>query len=205
VPEVGFHGLPGRGVGESLQDQGQAVVGELDGSDGLAAEGLKGVPKFVGPGLDGGFAMVGAGEDISDPGGDEPAVGESLVEWMRWKMAVKDLGELELDEESQEQGNVIDAFVGQFEGSVHGGSPTRGLGKSSLYRGGPTGGKIQAKNHEYGNYRNFGLGYNCSITIRLIREIRVLTSSFADFEGVHWVKKLSASLPVPGKLSGSQT
>jgi Uma2 family endonuclease len=32
-----------------------------------------------------------------------------------------------------------------------------------------------------------------------------LSSSFADFEGVHRVKKLSASLPVLGKLSGSQT
>ena len=45
-------------------------------------------------------------------------------------MAVEDLGELELDQEAQEQGDVIDAFVGQFEGGVHGGTPTRVLGKA---------------------------------------------------------------------------
>jgi hypothetical protein len=129
VPEVGFQGLPDRRFGESLQDQGQAVVGELDGSDGLAAEDLKGVPKFVGPGLNGGLAMVGAGKDVSDPDGDEPSVGETLVERVGGEVAVEDLGEFELDEESQEQGDVIDTFVGQFEGGVHSGSPTSGLGK----------------------------------------------------------------------------
>ena len=94
----------------------------------------------VGPGLDGGLAVVGAGEDVSDPDGDEPSVGEPLVEGVGWEMAVEDLGELELDEEAQEQGHVIDPLVGQFEGGVHGGSPTSGLGKPSLYRGGAAGG-----------------------------------------------------------------
>ena len=40
-------------------------------------------------------------------------------------MAVEELGEAELDQEAQEQGDVIDAFVGQFQGGVHGGTPTR--------------------------------------------------------------------------------
>jgi len=80
LPELGFQGLPSRWVGEALQDQGQAVVAELDGPEGWADAGLEGVPEFLGPGLDGGFAMVGAGEDVSDPDGDEPAIGESLVE-----------------------------------------------------------------------------------------------------------------------------
>ena len=31
VPEIGFQGLPGRRVAEALQEQGQAVVAELDG------------------------------------------------------------------------------------------------------------------------------------------------------------------------------
>jgi hypothetical protein len=62
------------------------------------------------------------------------------VEGVGWEMAVEDLGELELDEEAQEQGHVIDPLVGQFEGGVHGGSPTSGLGKPSLYRGGAAGG-----------------------------------------------------------------
>ena len=52
---------------------------------------------------------------------------------------IEDLGEMELDEESEEQGDVIDAFVGQFEGGVHVGSPTSGWGKPSLYRGGRSG------------------------------------------------------------------
>ena len=52
------------------------------------------------------------------------------------EMPVEDLGELELDEESQEQGHVIDPFMGQFECGIHGGSPTNGWGKSSLYRSG---------------------------------------------------------------------
>jgi hypothetical protein len=126
VPEVGFQGLPsGLGV-ETLQEQGQAVVAELDGADALTDEGFQGVLEFLGPGLDGGLAVVGSGEDVGDPGGDEPAVGEPLVEGVGREVAVEDLGELELDEESQEQGHVIDAFVGQFEGGVHGGAPTRG-------------------------------------------------------------------------------
>src|SRR5207248_6900585 len=100
-------------------------------------EGFEGVVEVVGAGRDGGGAVVGVGEDVCDPDGGEPAVGESLVKRVGRVMAVEDLGEAELDEESQEQGYVIDAFVGQFEGGVHGGSPTSGLGKPSLYRGGP--------------------------------------------------------------------
>ena len=175
VPEVGFQGLPsGLGV-EPLQEQGQAVVAELDGADRLADEGLEGVVEFLGPGLDGGLAVVGTGEDVGDPDGDEPAIGESLVEGVGGVVAVEDLGELELDEESQEQGHVIDAFVGQFEGGVHGGSPTRDWGKSSLYRGGRAGGKIQAKKREHGNYRKVRLRHNSCFTVHLIREIRVST------------------------------
>jgi hypothetical protein len=160
VPEVGFEGLArGRGI-EALQEQGEAVVAELDGADGLADGGLEGVVESLGPGLDGCLAVVGAGEDVGDPGGDEPAVGESLVERVGGEVAIEDLGELELDEESQEQGHVIDAFVGQFEGGVHGGTPTRGRGKSSLYRAGWAGGKIQAKKREHGIYGKVGLRYN---------------------------------------------
>ena len=129
VPEVGFQGLPGRRVGESFQDQGQAIVAELDGADGLADEGLEGVAEVVGPGLDGGLAVVGSGKDVGDPAGDEPAVGESLVERIRGEMAVEDLGELELDQESHEQGHIIDPFVGQFEGASTSGLQ-RGCGES---------------------------------------------------------------------------
>jgi hypothetical protein len=153
LPEIGFQGLPSGRVTEALQDQGQAVVAEFDGPDRLADEGLKGVLEILGPGLDGGLAVVGAGEDIGDPDGDEPSVGESLVERMRWEMTVEDLRETEFAEETQEQGYVVDPLVGQFEGGVHGGSPTRDLGKSSLYRRGQAEGMIQAKQREHGNYR----------------------------------------------------
>jgi hypothetical protein len=118
--------------------------------------------------------MVGSGEDVGDPDGDEPAVGESLVEGVGGEVTVEDLGEFEFDEESQEEGDVIDAFVGQFECSVHGVAPTRVWGKSSLYRGGPAGGKIQVKKREHGPYRKVRLRHNSCFTIRLIREIRVL-------------------------------
>jgi hypothetical protein len=160
VPEVGFQWLPRVRVGESLQDQGQAIVGELDGPDRLSEGGLEGVPEPVGPVLDGGLAVVGVGEDVGNPGGDEPAVGEPLVEWVWREVSVEDLGESELDEEAEEQGDVIDTFVGQFEGGVHGGSPTRVRGKPSLYRAGGAGEKIQAKRREHGKYGQVGLRHN---------------------------------------------
>ncbi len=160
LPEVGFQSLPDFGVGQSLEDQGQAVVGELDGSNRLSQGRLEGVLESLSPGLDGRLAVVGAGEDVSDPDGDEPSVGESLVERVGWEMAVEDLGELELGEESQEQGHVIDTLVGQLQGVVHGGSPTRVSGKPSLYRVGRGGEKIQVKEREYGDYVVFGLRCN---------------------------------------------
>src|SRR4051794_18211474 len=152
VPEIGLQGLPSGLVVEALQEQGQAVVAELDGADSLSDEGFEGVLEFLGPGLDGGLAVVGSGEDVGDPDGDEPAVGESLVEGVCGEVSVEDLGELELDEEPQEQWDVIDAFVGEFEGGVHGGTPTRVWGKSSLYRGRRAGGMMQAKRREHGTY-----------------------------------------------------
>ena len=118
APEVGFQILPDVRIAEALQDQGQAVVAELDGPNGLADEGLEGVLEPLGPFLDGGLAVVGLGEDVSDPDGDEPAVGESLVEGVGREMAVEDLGESEFDQEAEQQGDVIDTFVGQFQGGV---------------------------------------------------------------------------------------
>jgi hypothetical protein len=53
VPEVGFEGLPGVVGGEALQEQGHAVVAELDGADGLSDGGLEGVVELLGPALDG--------------------------------------------------------------------------------------------------------------------------------------------------------
>ena len=85
--------MPGRQVAEAFQDQGEAIVAELDGADGLADEGLEGVLEAVDPLLDVGLAVVGLGEDVGDPDGDEPAVGEPLMERMGREMAVEDLRE----------------------------------------------------------------------------------------------------------------
>jgi hypothetical protein len=160
VPEIGFQRLPSRLGVEALQEQGQTVVAELNGADALADEGFEGVLKFLGPGLDRGLAVVGAGEDVGDPHGGEPAVGESLVEGVGREVAVEDLGELEPDQEAQEQGDVIDTFVGQFESSVHGGTPTRVWGTPALYRAGPAGENIQEERREHGNYGQVGLRRN---------------------------------------------
>jgi len=135
-PDLGFQGFPSGGVVEAFEQQGQAVVAELNGAEGLAGEGLKGVLDFLGPGLDRGLSVVGVGEDVGDPNGDEPSIGESLVKGVGREVSVEDFRELKLDEKPEEEGDVIDAFVGQFEGGIQGGAPTSGLGKPSLYRSG---------------------------------------------------------------------
>jgi len=47
------------------------------------------------------LAVVGLREDVGDPDGDEPTVGEPLMERMRWEMAIEFLGKAKLDEEAQ--------------------------------------------------------------------------------------------------------
>ena len=64
---------------------------------------------------------------------------------MGMKELVEELRKAELDEEAEEQGDVIDAFVGQFQGGVHGVAPTKAGGKASLYRGGGGGEKTFIK------------------------------------------------------------
>ena len=107
------------------------------------------------------------------------------MERMRREMVIEDLGQPQLGQETQEQRHVVNTFVGQCEGGVHGGSPTRDLGKSSLYRGGQAEGTIQVNNREHGSYRKVGLGRNCSFSVRLIRESRGVkrtVSSKAEFQ-----------------------
>jgi len=64
-----------------------------------------------GPLLDGNLAVVGLGEDESEPGGRQGAVGEPLVKVVAAQMAVEDVREAELLQDTEEQGDVIDAFV----------------------------------------------------------------------------------------------
>jgi hypothetical protein len=57
VPEVGFQLKPGRRIAEAFEDQGEAVVGELNGANRLADEGLAGVMETIDPVLDMGLAI----------------------------------------------------------------------------------------------------------------------------------------------------
>ena len=143
----------------------------------MADERLQGVLEALDPLLDGGLAVVGPGEDVGEPDGDQPAVGKSLMERMGRELAIDDLGDAEFDQEAQQQGHVIDPLVGQFQsgavfrsgrrlggdiinpwagqvqGDDHGCSPTRPGRKASLYRSGRPEWKIQEKEREHGNAR----------------------------------------------------
>ena len=48
-PEFGLDGVPGFGVVESGEDEGEAVVGEVDVADGLSGAGFEGVMEIVCP------------------------------------------------------------------------------------------------------------------------------------------------------------
>ncbi len=84
VPEAGSQIVPDRQITEAFQDQGEAVVAELDGPNGLADEVLEGVLEAFDPLLNVGPAVVGLREDVSDPASDELAVRETLVDGGRW-------------------------------------------------------------------------------------------------------------------------
>src|SRR5215210_1907407 len=72
------------------------------------------------PLLDRRFAVIAFGEDVGDPDGGQPAVGESLVEMMSSQMPIEDRGEVELLGQADQQGDVVDAFVDQGQGLGHG-------------------------------------------------------------------------------------
>ncbi len=151
VPEVGFQLAPDRQIAEAFQDQGQAVVAELDGPNGLADDGLDGVLEALDPLLDVGLAVVGLGENVGDPDRDQPAVGETLMEGVRREITVEDLGKVELDQKAQKQWDVVDAFVSQLQGGFHASTPGKVSGKALLYRSGRTEGKIHTEKCKYGN------------------------------------------------------
>ena len=69
--------------------------------------------------------MIGLGEDVGDPEGDEPTEGKPLMMGVGLEVVVQEVGEPELDQEAEDQGNVVDAFVNEAEGGRHGGAPTR--------------------------------------------------------------------------------
>ena len=125
APEVGFQLVPGRRIAEAFQDQGEAIVAELDGPDGLADEGLEGVLEAVDPLLDVGLAVVGLGEDVGDPDGDEPAVGEPLMEGMGREMRSRISGNRSLIKKPTSRGTSstrswVSSRVGRWRGGFAG-------------------------------------------------------------------------------------
>src|SRR5438105_4891523 len=83
--------------------------------------------------------QVGAKDLFVDLGAERLLAADEAAQ----KIAVEDLGEPELDQEVQQQWHVIVALMGQFQGRVHGSSPTKPSGKTSMCRGGHGAGKIQ--------------------------------------------------------------
>jgi hypothetical protein len=136
-----------------LEDQGEAVVAEVDVAEGLSGDGFEGMVERVGPGADVGLAVIGLGEDVSDPDGDEPSLGESLMVGVGLEVLVEEMGETKLDQESEEQRDVIDAFVSQLQGSFHGVAPTSHGGKPRCIAGEGVSERSRNNTREHGQYR----------------------------------------------------
>ena len=98
-----------------MEDQGEAIVGKVDGAEWLARDAFEGMVQVGGPVADVALAVVGLREDVSDPDGDEPAVREPLMEGMCWEMTIENLGKAKLDEEAQQQGYIVDTFVSELQ------------------------------------------------------------------------------------------
>src|SRR5262249_55520242 len=126
LPEVGLNAVPGLGVAQPGQQQGETVVAELDVAKGQPGDGLEAMVELVGPVADVGLTVIGPGEDVGDPEGDEPTEGESAVVRVRLEVRVEEPGKAESDEEAQDQWDVVNAFVTEAEGGGHGGAPARG-------------------------------------------------------------------------------
>ena len=112
-------------MAQPRQQQGEAVVGEIDVADGESGNRFEAVVELESPGADVGLAVVGLGEDVGDPESDEPTERKTLMVRMGLEVLVQEVGEPELSEEAEDQGDVIDPFVDEAECGRHGGAPTR--------------------------------------------------------------------------------
>jgi hypothetical protein len=94
--EIGLGVLPGVVKGEAVKDVGQAVVLEVEGSNGLAQAGLEGVEVSLCPGLKLGQSMVALGGDEGNPDTGDFAEGQlTLPAVPGGEVAVEDLGHLQ--------------------------------------------------------------------------------------------------------------
>jgi hypothetical protein len=109
--EVLLEGLPGVGLGEGVEEVGEAVVVSVEGSDGFAEAGLEGEPMLVDPGFEAVEAVVPLGEEEGEPDGGNFAGGEvSLPVGVSGEVLVDQLGEVELSESGEEDGDVVHGF-----------------------------------------------------------------------------------------------
>jgi hypothetical protein len=88
LPQIVLQRVP-IGLMETTQDNAEAIVVELDGTEGLAQERFQRVGVSLRPVLDGGLAVVGLGEEEGDPGSRQGAVAEALVEVVGAEVAVE--------------------------------------------------------------------------------------------------------------------
>jgi hypothetical protein len=92
APEGGLDAVPEGGVAEPSEQEREAVVGEIEVADGQSGGGFKGMVEALDPIADVGLTVIGLREDVGDPEGDEPSVGEPLVEGMGSEELIEDLG-----------------------------------------------------------------------------------------------------------------
>src|SRR4051812_16327796 len=114
--------------------------------------------------------MIGLGKDVGDPEGNEPALGESLMQGVRGEELVEDLGEAELDQEAEEQRDVVDAFVSQLQGGFHGGTPTQPGERRGCTAVEGAGGRTRYRTCKHGQRGQNRQEYNCRLSVRLFRE-----------------------------------
>jgi hypothetical protein len=110
TPEISFEAGP-VGIVQSPEEDAEAIVGAFDGPDGLSEQGIEEMNAFGSPILDVDFAMTGFGENESKPDTHERAIGNPFMEVMGSQMLLKDLRQLHLIEEAEQQWNVVDPFM----------------------------------------------------------------------------------------------
>ena len=90
LPEVSFESVP-IGIVETMEKDAETIIGELNWSEGLLQQGFERVLMSGSPVLDIDFTVVAFGEDESDPGSSEEAVGDPFVEVVIAEVAVEEL------------------------------------------------------------------------------------------------------------------
>jgi hypothetical protein len=121
--EVGLEGLPGRGLGQGVEDVGEAVIMEVQRPQGLSQAGLKGQQMLFDPGKEVVEAVVALAGEEDEPDTDDLAEGEiSLPEMVRREVAVEKLGHLQAFQGGEQNGEIVHAFDAEHTRSysVHG-------------------------------------------------------------------------------------